>query len=38
MEVLPSGKGNRAFWSDHGKFFCGHMLRDGEKIKIYERS
>jgi hypothetical protein len=31
VEVLPSGKGNRAFWSDHGKAFVVTYSGDREK-------
>jgi hypothetical protein len=31
VEVLPSGKGNRAFWSDHGKAFEVTCSGDREK-------
>jgi hypothetical protein len=31
VEVLPSGKGNRAFWSDHGKAFVVTCSGDWEK-------
>jgi hypothetical protein len=33
VEVLPSGKGNRAFWSDHGKAFVVTCSGDREKKK-----
>jgi hypothetical protein len=31
VEVLPSGKGNRAFWSDHGNAFVVTCSGDREK-------
>jgi hypothetical protein len=34
VEVLPSGKGNRAFWSDHGKAFVVTCSGDREKNKV----
>jgi hypothetical protein len=34
VEVLPSGKGNRAFWSDHGKAFVVICSGDMEKKKV----
>jgi hypothetical protein len=34
VEVLPSGKGNRAFWSDHGKAFVVACSGDREKKEI----
>jgi hypothetical protein len=36
VEVLPSGKGNRAFWSDHGKAFVVTCSGDREKINSKE--
>jgi hypothetical protein len=39
VEVLPSGKGNRAFGSDHGKVFVGkwkscHQEREIEPLGV----
>jgi putative component of toxin-antitoxin plasmid stabilization module len=38
VEVLPSGKGNRVFWSDHGKAFVvtcsGDKGKNSKKVKL----
>jgi hypothetical protein len=33
VEVLPSGKGNRAYWSDHGKVLVVSCSGDRKKKK-----